>query len=193
MAGGSPSKNLKGKTMHVTHNLALLAMFAAIPAIAQETKSLLKSNDLSGWKMAKGGEVLDGKADAANKRFTMKAGVLTIDPKVKGDITIQTVDEFSKDVHIKFEFKPDAKCNNDTFLRGVKFDLKKPDVKNLKVDEWNQFEIIVRGESSEYKCNGEILKTIKNKPGKTPFGIRAEFGGIEIRNLTATEKPLSDN
>jgi len=79
--------------------------------------------------------------------------------------------------------------NNDTFLRGVKFDLKKPDVKNLKVDEWNQFEIIVRGDSSEYKCNGEILKTIKNKPARTPFGIRAEFGGIEIRNLIAIEKP----
>jgi len=175
--------------MRLAYILATLAMVVTVPAIAQETRSLMKPNDLSGWKMAKSGEVLDGKADAANKRFTMKDGVLTIDPKVKGDITIQTVDEFSKDVHIKFEFKPDAKCNNDTFLRGVKFDLKKPDVKNLKVDEWNLFEIIVRGDSSEYKCNGEILKTIKNKPARTPFGIRAEFGGIEIRNLIAIEKP----
>lgn len=189
MAGGSPSKYQKGKIMHVTYNLALLAMFVAIPAIAQESKALLNPNDLSGWKIAKTGELLDGKADAANKRFTMKDGVLTIDPKVKGDITIQTVQEFTKDVHIKFEFKPDAKCNNDTFLKGLKFDLKKPDVKNLKVDEWNLFEIIVRGDSSEYKCNGESLKTTKNKPGKTAFGIRAESGGIEIRNLIAVEKP----
>jgi hypothetical protein len=189
MAGGIPKPNLKGKTMRIIPRLAMLAMAFSMPLLAQETKPLLNPKDLSGWKMAKGGELLDGKSDAANKRFIMKDGVLTIDPKVKGDITIQTVKEFSGDVHIKFEFKPDAKCNNDTFLRGIKFDLKKPDVKNLKVDEWNQFEIIVRGDSSEYKCNGESLKTFKIKPSKTPFGIRAEFGGIEIRNITASEKP----
>lgn len=38
-----------------------------------------------------------------------------IDPKAKGDLTINTVQDFEKDVHIKFEYKPDAKCNNDLF------------------------------------------------------------------------------
>ena len=28
---------------------------------------------------------------------------------------------FEKDVHIKFEFLPDAKCNNDLYIRGIKF------------------------------------------------------------------------
>ena len=169
--------------------VCVFAIIAHIPAYGQDFKPLLKAGDLTGWKMAKGGDSLDGKVDAANKRFTISDGVLKIDPKVKGDITIQSAREFSGNVHLKFEFKPDAKCNNDTFLRGIKFDLKKPDVKNLKVDEWNQFEIIIKGESAEYKCNGESLKTFKPKPGKTPFGIRAEFGGIEIRNLVASETP----
>jgi hypothetical protein len=116
-------------------------------------------------------------------RFIIKDGNLVIDPKVKGDLTINTVQDFEKDVHIKFEYKPDAKCNNDLFLRGMKFDIKKGDVKNIKFDDWNSFEIILKGDSAEFKNNGELQKMIKTKPGKTPFGIRAENGGIEIKNL----------
>lgn len=148
---------------------------------------LLNTTDFTGWKLAKTNETLDGKAEAANKRFTVNEGVLKIDPKVKGDLIIQTTREFAKDVHIQFEFKPDAKCNNDLFLRGIKFDISKANIKTYKVDDWNSFEIIVTGESAEYKCNGESLKKLKTKPGKTPFGIRAEFGAIEIRNLVFKE------
>lgn len=144
---------------------------------------LFNGKDFSGWKMNKTNEPLEGKSDAAKMRFIIKDGNLVIDPKVKGDLTINTVQDFEKDVHIKFEYKPDAKCNNDLFLRGMKFDIKKGDVKNIKFDDWNSFEIILKGDSAEFKNNGELQKMMKTKPGKTPFGIRAENGGIEIKNL----------
>lgn len=144
---------------------------------------LFNGKDFSGWKMNKTNEPLEGKTDAGKMRFIIKDGNLVIDPKVKGDLTINTVQDFEKDAHIKFEYKPDAKCNNDLYLRGMKFDIKKGDVKNIKFDEWNSFEIILKGDSAEFKNNGESQKTLKAKPGKTPFGIRAENGGISVKNL----------
>jgi hypothetical protein len=113
--------------------------------------------------------------------------MLTIDPAVKGDVKIFTAHEFGKDVHIKFDFLPDAKCNNDLFLRGLKFDLKKPDVKNLKEGEWNSFEIVITGDKGEFKNNGESLKTIPVKGKATQFGIRAEFGAMQVRRLRVKE------
>lgn len=144
---------------------------------------LFNGKDFSGWKMNKTNETLEGKTEAGKMRFIVKDGNLVIDPKVKGDMIINTVQEFEKDAHIKFEYKPDGKCNNDLFLRGMKFDIKKGDVKNIKFDDWNSFEIILKGDSAEFKNNGESQKMMKAKPGKTPFGIRAENGGIEFKNI----------
>src|SRR5262249_50794240 len=91
---------------------------------------LFNGKDLTGWKTDKGGDSLDGKTETPDKRFKVVDDVLVLDHKVKGDVRIRTAKEFGKDVHIKFEFLPGPKCNNDLFLRGTKFDIKVPDVKN---------------------------------------------------------------
>jgi hypothetical protein len=164
--------------------LLLLVNFAGADDFKLESGfKLLAEKDLSGWKQQKEGTSLDGKADAYNKRFVVQEGVLTIDPKVKGDVRIETSNAFKGDIVIRFDFKPDAKCNNDLFLRGAKFDIKKPDVKAMKEDEWNTFEIAAKGETLTFNCNGEKIKDVKTKGGPTPLGIRAEFGRIEIRHL----------
>jgi hypothetical protein len=144
---------------------------------------LLNGKDLTGWKEKKGGASLDGKTTAYKGRFTMKGEVLVIDPKVKGDVRIMTERQFAGDVHIKFEYKPGKGCNNDLFLRGQKFDIKTPDIKNLKEDEWNLFEIVIAGSRIEFKNNGEVQRrgTVKNT--STVFEVRAEFGPIEFRRM----------
>jgi hypothetical protein len=147
---------------------------------------LFNGKDLSGWKTEKG-ESLDGKAEAFNGRFKVADGVLTIDPAVKGDVKVFTARELGKDVHIKFDFKPDGKCNNDLYLRGLKFDLKKPDVKNLKENEWNSFELIIAGDRAEFRNNGETLKTVPVKGKAGTFGLRAEFGSMQVRRLRVKE------
>lgn len=143
---------------------------------------LFNGKNLDGWK-TKSGESLEGKTNAFGGRFSVAGGELVIDPKVKGDVIIQTAAEFAGDLHLKFEFLPDSACNNDLYLRGVKFDLKKQDVKNLKPDAWNQFEMIIQGEMMELKNNGESLKTVKVKGGGSPLGLRAEFGALKVRHL----------
>ena len=145
--------------------------------------SLFNGKDLAGWKEKQGGTSLDGKTEAYKGRFKVKDGVLVIDPKIKGDVRIVTNRQFAGDVRIRFDYRPGPGCNNDLFLRGHKFDLKKPDVKNLKEGEWNQFEILIKGDSIEFRNNGEVQRkgTVKSK--STPFGIRAELGPVEFLRL----------
>jgi hypothetical protein len=144
--------------------------------------------DLTGWKL-RGGDSLDGKTEAPNKRIQVSDGKLVIDGKVKGNMVIDTTKEFAGDVHIKFQYLPDSACNNDLYFRGTKFDIKKGGVKNIKVDEWNDFEIIVRGTDVEFKNNGETQRTEKVKSESSPLGVRAEFGAIAIRRMRYSASP----
>jgi hypothetical protein len=153
-------------------------------------KLLTGAKTLDGWKTktkAKDaeGEPLDGKAEAFGGRFRLADGVLTIDPKVKGDVIIETAKAFEGDAVIRFEFLPGEGCNNDLFFRGQKFDLNPKQVKPIKVGDWNEFEITVAGSKAEFKCNGEVVRAATLKAGDkgTPFGIRAEFGPIQFRKL----------
>lgn len=108
---------------------------------------------------------------------------------MKGDLYIETAKEFSKDVHIKFDFKPGPKCNNDFFLRGTKFDIipGNKENKNVKEGEWYPFDIIVTGDKVEHKVGGETARTSKTKTNSSPFKLRAEFGAIEIKNIRVKE------
>jgi hypothetical protein len=148
---------------------------------------LFNGKDLSGWKeKGKAGKSLDGKTEAFKGRFKVVDGAIVIDPSVKGDVRIETVKQFGKDAVIRFEFKPDAKCNNDLFLLGTKFDLRKG-VKGMRENEWNQIEIAAKGSTVDFTVNGTPAGSLKSKGEKSPFEIRAEFGGIEIRKLRAKE------
>lgn len=144
---------------------------------------LFNGKDLTGWKVQKSGESLEGKSEAAKGRFKVVDGVLVIDEKIKGDVRIESLHQFSGDVVIQFEYKPGKGCNNDLLLRGLKFDLKPQDVKNQKQDEWNQFEIAIHGDQAEFKNNGEVQRAQKTKSAESGLVIRAEFGPIQIRKL----------
>lgn len=170
----------------------LLALALAADPKEEGFTQLFNGKDLSGWQIAankdkdKGGESLDKKTETATKRYVVKDGVIVIDPKVKGDMVILTDKKFEKDAHIKLEFKPGKGCNNDLYFRGLKFDIKPEEIKPAKLDEWNTLEIVAKGEEAEVRVNGESVKKLKVK-GSSPFGIRAEGGPIEIRNVRVKE------
>jgi hypothetical protein len=157
-------------------------------------KLLFNGKNLDGWQTKAAGKdgkpmALDGKTDAYDKRFVVKDGELVIDPAVKGDRYIETAAPLSGDFTLRFDFKPDDKCNNDLLFRGTKFDIN-PTAKNLKgikVNEWNKIEIVVKDGSVEYKINSDKVDTKKTTTDKGPFVVRAEFGGIAIKNMRVTE------
>jgi hypothetical protein len=151
---------------------------------------LFNGKNLDGWKEAsRKKEALDGKTEAYKGRFKVIEGKLVYDPSMKGDLYIETTREFGKDVHIKFDFKPGPKCNNDLFLRGTKFDIipGNKENKNVKEGEWYTFEIIITGSTIEHKINGETARKSKAGARATPFKLRAEFGSIEIKNIRVKE------
>ena len=162
--------------------LALPVLQAGGDKVEPGFTPLFNGKNFDGWKTKKGGEALDGKTEALKGRFKAVDGKLIIDPKVGGDVIIETVKELSKDAVIKFDFLPGDKCNNDLFFRGIKFDIVAKQLKNVKDGEWNQLEIISKGDTVEYKCNGKLERSVKGKGDKSTFGLRAEFGAIEIKN-----------
>jgi hypothetical protein len=180
------------RTLLALSGLLLLATaaVAADPVKPDAKKAdagpLFNGKDLSGWIIhpKKGDdEVLEGKTEAAKGRFKVADGVIVVDAKVKGDITMSTVKEIAGDAHISFEFLPGPGCNNDLFFHGTKFDLKKQDIKSLKEGEWNKFEMIRSGKQVEFRCNGESIKKLTAKTDSSPLGLRAEAGPIQYRNL----------
>ena len=145
-------------------------------------------------KKIPGSALLEGKTDAYKGRFKIAAGVIHYDPKAGGDRYIETTREFAKDVHIKFDFKPGAACNNDILFRGTKFDIiladeKKPnkETKHVKLGEWTTFELVAVGNTIEHKMNGETVRTTKTAAKASSLMLRAEFGVIEIKNIRAKE------
>lgn len=162
-----------------------LTTFAAEKPETDGFTSLFNGKDLTGWKV-KGGDSLAGKVEVKDKRFQIVDQLLVIDGKKRGNLVIETEKVFEKDVLIQFEFLPDNKCNNDLYFRGNKFDIKKGGVKNLEPGKWHLFEIVVKGKTVEFKCNGQIQRTGKVKK-PTPLGLRAEFGAISFRNIRYKE------
>ena len=158
-------------------------------------KLLFNGKNLDGWQTKASGKdkamPLEGKTDAFDKRFVVKDGELFLDPKVKGDRYIETTREFSGDFTIRYDFKPEEGCNNDTLLIGTKFDIvagAKNTVKGVKINEWNKMEIVVKGGSADFIINGEKIATQKLKGEKGPLVLRAEFGPITYKNIRATEQ-----
>lgn len=153
---------------------------------------IFAGKNLDGWREWNGKkEALEGKTEAHGGRFKVAEGKLVLDPAVKGDLHIETVKEFGKDVTIKFDFKPGPKCNNDLFLRGTKFDIVPGNKENKNVEEekWSTIEIVVAGDKIEHKINGETARSATLKPdaAATPFRIRAEIGALEIKNIRVKE------
>jgi len=172
--------------------LVLAVLAAVLPQDDPGFTPIFNGKNLDGWKEASGKkEALDGKTEAYGGRFKVVEGRLVIDPEVKGDLHIETVRTFAKDVHIKFEFKPGPKCNNDLFLRGTKFDIVpgNKENKNVKEGEWTTCEIVVAGDKIEHKVGGESARTstLKADAPASPFRIRAEIGAMEIKNLRVKE------
>jgi hypothetical protein len=172
------------------------ALLALLPASAGEFKLepgftlLFNGKNLDGWKEFGGKkEALDGKTEAHDGRFKVTDGKLVYDPSVKGDRYIETTKEFGKDVHIKFDFKPGPKCNNDILIRKTKFDIipGKGETKDVKEGEWYAFDLVITGDKIEHKIDGKTVRTSKADAKATPFKLRAEIGAIEIKNIRAKE------
>lgn len=184
----------------ITYVFILAALLAAVPMPTSTAGDdfklepgfmlLFNGKNLDGWREKKAKDTLEGKSEAFKGRFKAADGILTYDPKPGGDRYIETIKEFAKDAHFKFDFKPGPKCNNDVLFRGTKFDLipgKKGELDNVKEGEWHTFDLVASGDKIEHQIDGKTVRTTKAAAKASTFILRAEIGAMQVKNIRVKE------
>lgn len=179
--------------------LLVFCVLLIVPAIGGEFKLepgftlIFNGKNLEGWQPKGKKDPLKDKTEIG--RFKVVDGMVHFNSALKGESYIETVKEYT-DVHVKLDFKPGPKCNNDFFVRGIKFDIA-PDAKAdtqtgkenkaVKKDGWNTLEIIAKGDTVEHIINGEVARKTTMKAKAAPFILRAEIGEIDVKNIRVKE------
>jgi hypothetical protein len=174
------------------------------PALEEGYDSLFNGKDLSGWeygavppvKNPPPREKLEGQAETSDGVFAVVDGHLVASgKKIKA---LYTRREFNGDFQLKFEFRAAAdkpKDNSGLFLRGKQLQLDATNqpgsltgtfrnVKNFKLGDWNEIDVVVTGQEAVCRCNGELItKNPLQLPATGTIGLQSEYGAFQFRRL----------
>lgn len=181
--------------------LCFAALTLVIPAPADDkpepgTVELFNGKDLTGWGYQKGKEPFesfDGKTEASDKRYSVKNGILTVNPG-KGTAQLWTKEKFPKDFELKLEFRAEVNADSGLFVRGPQLQVRDylvagpyKELKKYKAQDWNEIVVVVKGEVAYCTCNGEVLNDKMKVPATGPIGLEADRGQMEYRKIRLRE------
>lgn len=153
---------------------------------------LLTGKDLTGWRY-KDGAPFDGKASASDGRYTGRDGRIVVNPG-KGLAQLWTTREFPKDFHLKLQFRAGVNADSGVFLRKPQLQCRDylvagpyKELKNYRPQDWNDLEVVVKGNVATCTCNGEELKFANELPATGPIGLEADRGQMEYRRIRIKE------
>ena len=174
---------------------ALAALLPAAPADEPKpepgTVELFNGKDLTGWgyKNKDKFESFDGKTEASDKRYSVKDGILTVNPG-KGTAQLWTAEKFPKDFELRLEFRAAVNADSGLFVRGPQLQVRDylvagpyKELKKYKPQEWNEIVVVVKGESAYCTCNGEVLEAKMKVPATGPIGLEADRDQMEYRKI----------
>jgi hypothetical protein len=132
---------------------------------------LFNGKDFTGWKYLQAPkESLDGKTETPDGRMVVKDGVILVNEKDKngkgGIKDLFTVAQYDQDFILRLEFRAAPKADSGVYLRSVPAQLQVRDyptvgpykkLKNFKDGDWNELEIIVKGNVVTTSVNGKPL------------------------------------
>ena len=180
---------------------ALAALLPSSPAdepkLEPGTVELFNGKDLTGWgyKTKDKFESFDGKTEASDKRYSVKDGILVVNPG-KGTAQLWTAEKFPKDFELKLEFRAAANADSGLFVRGPQLQVRDylvagpyKELKKYKPQEWNEIVVVVKGESAYCTCNGEVLEAKMKVPATGPIGLEADRDTMEYRRIRIKELP----
>ena len=155
-------------------------------------ESLLTGTDMTGWNY-KDGPAFDGNKHSSDGRYTGRDGRIVVNPG-KGLAQLWTTREFAKDFHLKLEFRAGVNADSGIFLRKPQLQCRDyfvagpyKDLKNYRPQDWNQVEVIVKGDTATCTCNGEPLDFPRKLPATGPIGLEADRGQMEYRRIRIKE------
>jgi len=155
-------------------------------------ESLLTGHDVTGWRY-KDGPAFDGMKSASDGRYTGRDGKIVVNPG-KGLAQLWTTREFAKDFHLKLEFRAGVNADSGIFLRKPQLQCRDyfvagpyKELKNYRPQDWNEIEVIVKGDVATCTCNGEPLDFPGKLPATGPIGLEADRGQMEYRRIRIRE------
>jgi hypothetical protein len=182
-------------------SLAVAGLLAASPGRAEDEPklepgyvSLFNGKDLTGWVYpGQKGAPMDGKTHTPDKRFEVKDGIIVVhakNAKGKGGIRdLYTAEKFSKDFHLKLQFRAAPRADSGVYIRGPQLQVRDyPTVgpyKKVKFNsgDWNDLDITVQGTKALCKCNGEVIEKAMRVPANGGIGLQAETGAFAFRHI----------
>jgi sialate O-acetylesterase len=154
-------------------------------------ESLLTGTDVTGWRY-KDTPGFDGKS-ADDGRYTGRDGRIVVNPG-KGLAQMWTTREFSKDFHLKLEFRAGVNADSGIFIRRPQLQCRDyfvagpyKSLKKYRPQDWNLIEVIVKGDIATCTCNGEPLDFPRRLPATGPIGLEADRGQMEYRRIRIRE------
>jgi hypothetical protein len=166
--------------------------------------SLFNGKDLTGWHYKdEPANILDGKTEATDGRYSAKDGILTVHPHdpAKGPRLRQfwTVQEFPKDFILRIEFRAAVNADSGIFLRKPQLQCRDylvagpyKTLTKYKPQEWNEIEVVVKGNVARCTCNGEVLEEAFKLPETGPIGLEADRDQMEYRHIRLQELPAGN-
>ncbi len=153
---------------------------------------LLNERDLTGWRY-KDGAPFDGQPSASDGRYTARDGRIVVNPG-KGLAQLWTSREFPGDFHLKLEFRAGVNADSGVFLRKPQLQCRDylvagpfKDLKQYRPQDWNELEVVVKGDVATCTCNGEPLLFTAKLPATGPIGLEADRGQMEYRRIRVKE------
>lgn len=132
------------------------------------TTPLFNEKDFTGWRLAKG-EVLEGKTETPDKRFSVTGGTIAVarkDKDGKGEVReITTTREFAKDFVLRLEFKAAQEAVGAVVVRNHAIPVAdftrrgEQKLKQFKNDDWNELEVTVK---LAVRADGKLLTEADN-------------------------------
>jgi 3-keto-disaccharide hydrolase len=175
---------------------ALVIAIALFPVVAraQDAKSpdgaidLFNGKDLTGWGY-KNGEKFDGKLESTDKRYSVKDGILVVNPG-KGINQLWTTKKFPSDFELRLEFRAAVNADSGLFVREPQLQVRDylvagpyKNLKKYKAQDWNEIVVVVKGKTAYCTCNGEVLEAALKVPETGGIGLEADRGQMEYRNI----------
>ena len=167
------------------------SLFAPSLGRAADKEDLFNGKDLTGWGYKTGDkfESFDGKTEASDKRYSVKDGILVVNPG-KGTHQLWTAEKFPKDFELRLEFRAAVNADSGLFVRGPQLQVRDypvagpyKELKKYKAQDWNEIVVIVKGGLAHCTCNGEVLEAKMKVPETGMIGLEADRGQMEYRKI----------
>ena len=166
--------------------------------------SLFNGKDLTGWHyMDEPVSILDGKTEATDGRYSVKDGIFIVHPHdpAKGPRLRQlwTTKEFPTDFILRIEFRAAYNADSGIFLRKPQLQCRDylvagpyKTLTKYKPQDWNEIEVVVKGNVARCTCNGEVLEEAFKLPATGPIGLEADRDQVEYRHIRIQETPAGN-